>query len=322
MTDTDLPKLVINGNNCEGLGNVSLQDVVMHNFCVPADQGKIQAWLDRTFAEPSGGAVRYTAVGGQIFLGFAEIGQLTNLDGPTAGHGWTSEIDVTVWLLAHSEQADGLGLRWIPAYLFVDSGPALVTGREVWGFPKQLGRFEFEPMPKDPAAARTYRAEGWVISPMGPESPARWATMFEVRPKPETPQRRQDPLATLRALASLAVERLTGDMTAFSASIATSLGAGVGTMAMLKQTPDTAQPALAAFQAIVETDARVTKLRGAGLTHDAYQVRVTSFDSHPYFKELGIASDWLDVEHGMWVDFDFEQQLGADIWRAGAGPQG
>ena len=313
---TDLPPMVINGNLYEGLGNALLHDVVVHNFCVPADKAKIQAWLDRTFAEPSGGAVRYTALGAQVFLGIAEIGHLTNVDGPSAGHGWTSEIDITIWLLAHSEQDDGPGVRWIPAYLFVDSGPALVSGREIWGFPKQLGRFYFDPLTPDCGAARNFRAEGWVIDPRGPENRAHWATMFEVRPKPAAQPKRQGPLGSLIDLAGLVVGRLTEDMADFGGRIATMLHAGDVTMAFLKQFPDTQTPTRACYQAVVEAHAKVKALRGAGLTDDPYEVRIATFASHPFLSELGISSDWQDVGHGLWMDFDFEQQLGQELWRA------
>ncbi len=312
---TQLPPYVINGNLYDALAPVQLLDVVMHNFCVPADGAKLQAWLDRTFSAPSGGAVQYAAVSDKIFFSVAQIGKLYNVYPNHPAQGYTSEIDVTLWILAHRVDDGLFALRWIPAYLFVDSGPALVTGREIWGFPKQLGRFDFSAQNPDPSASRTFNAEGFVVSPYGPNSPARWATMFEARPVSATPTPGKGSiLGNLEDLAKTAVNRLTNGMTAIAGKLTTTMVGGGMTMALLKQFPDAVDPNLACYQAIVEADATVTDFKGGGLTSDDYEVRITTFDSHPYFSELGISPDWQEVGQGIWMNFDFHQALGTVIW--------
>lgn len=312
---TALPPYVINGNLYDALNTVQLENVVMHSFCVPADKARLQAWLDRTFAGPSGGAVRYEVMGDKVFLGVAEIGKLYTLENDGSHKGYTSEIDITIWILARRLDDGLMALRWIPAYLFVDSGPALVSGREVWGFPKQLGRFAFSAQGEPGGGARTFSADGWVVSPYGPESKARWAPMFEVRPK--APAQKSGLLATLEALAEKAVDRLADDLMNFAGSISAALKTGTMTMAFLKQFPDAARPRSACYQAVVEAVATVTKLRGSGLTDDHYELRILTYDTHPYLSELGISSDWQDVGQGIWMDFDFQQHLGTEQWRAG-----
>lgn len=313
---SELPPYVINGNLYDALAPVHLEDVVMHNFCVQANAAKLQAWLDRTFSDPTGGAVRYEVMGDKVFLGIAEIGKIYTLEPGGGSRGRTSEIDITIWILARRLDDGLMAMRWIPAYLFVDSGPALVSGREVWGFPKQLGRFDFGPRGKDGGSARTFKADGWVVSPFGPESKARWAPMFEVRPK--GPGHKSGLLGTLEALAEKAIDRLADDLMTFAGSVSTALKAGTMTMAFLKQFPDAAVPTRACYQAAVEATATVTKLRGSGLTDDHYELRVITYDTHPYLSELGISPDWQDVGQGIWMDFDFMQHLGAEQWRAGA----
>ena len=316
---SQLPTYVIDGNLYDGLGAVQLSDVVMHNFCVPADSAKLQAWLDRTFAQPSGGAVAYRVLGDRVFLSFAEIGRLALIGPGNEARGYTSEIDVTIWILAQREGLGLGGIRWIPAYLFVDSGPALVSGREVWGFPKQLGRFDFQPpRPAPGCGPRTFTMDGWVVSPYGADSPARWATMFEARPAaPATPS---GVFGSLELLADKAVERLTGDLVGVAGRAREALGQGGMTMAFLKQFPDAADPFRACYQAVVEAAATINNLRGTGLTDDHYEVRITSFATHPYLHELGVAEGWQAVGQGIWVDFDFIQALGKPVWTASTAP--
>ncbi|HEY2051871.1 MAG TPA: hypothetical protein VGH03_21235 [Caulobacteraceae bacterium] len=308
---SELPAYVKDGNLYDGLGAVQLDGVNMHNFCLPADGAKLQAWLDKTFLAPKG--VKYRALGDRVFLGIAEIQKLYLLN-EHPSRGWTSEIDITIWILAQREGEGGLALRWIPAYLFVDSGPALCTGREVWGFPKQLGRFDFSPKGPDPAAARTFAADGWVVDVYGPQSQAHWAPMFEVRPA--APVRREGILGSLEELGRKAVERLNGDLVSAAGRIQSAIGMGEMTMAFLKQFPDCANPNRACYQEVVEAKATVTGHSASGLTHDAYEVRVISYDSHPYLDELGISSDWQQVGQGFWMQFDFQQDLGAVVRQA------
>jgi hypothetical protein len=312
---SDLPPYVINGNLYDALAEPHLEGVVMHAFCVPADRTRLQAWLDRTFADPTHGEVRYEVMGDKVFLGIAEIDRIYTLERNGAARGYTSEVDLAIWIMARRIDDSLFTPRWIPAYLFVDSGPAMVSGREVWGFPKQLGRFDFSPPAREGGGARTFKAEGWVVSPFGPTSKARWAPMFEVRPR--APAGKSGLLGTLEALAAKVVDRVADDLMTFAGGVSTALRAGTMTMAFLKQFPDAAQPTRACYQAAVEATATVTKLRGSGLTDDHYDLRIVSYDTHPYLAELGISSEWQDVGQGIWMDFDFLLHLGEEQWRAG-----
>ena len=313
-----LPPLVITGNRIDALGPVQLQGVAMHSFCVGADRAKVQALLDKTFAAPSGGAVAYEAIGDKVFLSFAEISKLYAVDGVEKDHGVSSEIDVTIWVMARRLHDGLIALRWIPVYLFVDNGPAMASGREVWGFPKQLGRFDFSPSAANRGAARIFHVDGFVLSPFAATSETRWAPMIEVRPTASVKDSPQGgAIETLEAFAEKALARLTDGFASIFGKLQTALGSGAMTMAFLKQFPDAANPMTACYQGIIEAEARVTSLRGAGLTDDSYRLRITSFDSQPFLAELGIAPDWQEVGQGVWVDFDFELDLGAEVWRAG-----
>ncbi len=316
---TDLPPYVILGNLYDALSAAQLSDVVMHSFCVQADRTKLQAWLDRAFATPSGGAVRYEAVGDKVFLSFAEIGQARGAGKQGGRDGYVGEIDTTIWLMARRLDDGLFALRWIPVYLFVDSGTAQATGREVWGFPKQLGEFDFTPQKPDRAAPRTFDVKALVVETFAPGSKASWHPIFEARPLDvRGGGHGGGVLATLEAFAEKAVSRLTDGFASIALKLQETLGGGGMVMAMLKQFPDAADPTRACYQGIIEAHAVINGFRGSGLTDNHYEVRVTSYASHPFLDELGISADWQDVGQGVWMDFDFEQHLGAEIWRATA----
>ncbi len=314
---TGLPPYVILGNLYLSLGAAQLSDVVMHSFCIGADKAKLQAWLDKAFATPSGGAVQYQAVGDKLFLSYAEIGQARGAGRGGGLDGYVGEIDTTIWLLARRVDDGLFALRWIPVYLFVDSGTAQATGREVWGFPKQLGKFDFTPQEPDRGAPRNYGVKALVVEKFAPESQATWQTIFETRPIMAAGGGHGGGiLGSLEAFAEKVVTRLTNGFAAIAGKLQEALGAGGMTMVMLKQFPDATDPTRACYQGIIEADAVINGYRGSGLTDNHYEVRVTSFASHPFLDELGISADWQDVGQGVWIDFDFEQHLGTEVWQA------
>jgi hypothetical protein len=309
------PPYVVLGNLFVLLGAAQLSDVVMHNFCVEADRAKLQAWLDKAFSEPSNGAVRYEAVGDRLFLSFVETGQAR---GAGRDDGYYGEIETIVWLLARRLDDGLLALRWIPVYLFVDSGTAQASGREVWGFPKQIGRAQFTAQGPHPSAPRAFAVDALVMKAFSQDSKATYSTIFEARPLVgQTGDPPGGLLGSLKSLAETAVSRLTGAFTSISVQLHKAFGEGEMVMVFLKQFPDAADPTRACYQGIIEAQAKVNGFRGAGLTDTPYEVRITSYASHPFLAELGLKEGWQGVGQGVWVDFDFEQHLGAEVWRAG-----
>jgi hypothetical protein len=310
-----LPPLVLTGNRIDALGPLNLYGAMLHSFCVPADQVKIQALLDKMFSVPSQGAVRYEAVGDKVFVSFAEIDRIVALDALEKNHGSSSEIDVTVWTIARRLDDGLFALRFIPVYLFVDNGPAMASGREVWGFPKQLAQFDFTPRLLNGDSGRTFNINGYVLSPFAPDTRAAWAPLCEA--KPDTPQSGgSNILDSLEALAVVLLERLGDGFAGIAGALTTILGAGNGSMAFLKQFPDAADPFSACYQGIIEAPCSVLAIRSAGLTDSTYQLRLLSYASLPFLDELGITPDWQNVGRGIWVDFDFTLGLGTEVWRA------
>jgi hypothetical protein len=310
------PPLVLTAERLTGFPPSNQTNCLLHTFCVDGDEGKIQATLDGAFAVPSGRLVRYEAIGSKLFLSIAEIGRMSSLDPVDAPRGWMSEIDVTIWALAR--RAGGLELRWIPLWLFVDAPPALATGREVYGFPKQFGRFNFSPQGED---ARRFLTSAFALAEFTADTRADWAPLIDCAPSDAPPEADAGGIwRGLEALAQGAVGRLRRSLAAVEEPLLdaalTNLRLGRSTLAFLKQFPDAADPHRACYQAIIEADCTVTQLRSARLTNQAYRLVFHPCASHPFTDQLGIAAGPQDVGHGVVVDFDFELSLGREAWRA------
>jgi hypothetical protein len=311
-----LPPLILLPGRQTGLPPSMQQGCTMHTFLVDGDLTKIQAALDAAFATASNGAVRYMALSSKLCLSVAEIDKIYSLDPHDERRGWLSETDVTVWVLANREgTAD---VRWIPLWLFVDTGAAMATGREVYGFPKQIGQFEFSPKT---APARRFLTRALVLTVFSPQTQAEELPVIDIEPGPapegDAPA---TTFASLEELAQHAADRLRDAAVPPEAGLLEQarrdLIAGGGTMVFLKQFPDVAQAGRACYQAIIEAPATMSVFRTAWITPQPYRVRFWSYDSHPFFHQLGISPEPQDVGHGMGVELDFPVGLGTEIWKA------
>ena len=315
------------GNRLVGHGPYLHSKVKLHSFGLEADKARIQLLLDRMFAEPSGGEMHYRALSSKIFVTFANIGEVRSDTEPNRG--FLPEVDVAMWIIAMRKN-NPLRLRWIPVYLFVDSAPAMGAGREVYGFPKQIGRFE---IPGHAPADERFSATTYVIPSYGAQSTGSWEPVLEFEPdrgvlaatdaSPAEDATRatdaspewQDAKQGFTAFQ----QRFLPDIPEEDDEVVSSLGAALKlkvTMAFLKQFPEIHDTRLACYQSIIEASASVEGWRRGGFTESRFRGRALSYSTHPFLEELGLAPDWQDVGRGMWVDYDFRMHLGNTVWRA------
>jgi hypothetical protein len=310
------PDYVQAPNRAVGFGPYVQTGGWLHTFCVRGDREKIDAFLHAMFAAPSGGAVVYEAVTAQLFVSFARFAQVRADGAADRGRGVIPESDVAVWALARRRGGPLFDFVWIPLFLFVDDSSAMATGREVYGFPKQIGRIK---LPETaPPSDGPFSVEAVVLDPFAPDTVARRAPLFEFHRS-----RAADPVAEAESVAGRLLVRLASTLVeAEREALGKALGGSAPfldmpvTMAFLKQFPDTADPTKACFQAIVEAKARTRKVNGANWTEGHFEGRVWSYDSHPFAEALGIASGLHDVGPALWASFDFVMELGREIWTA------
>lgn len=317
-----LPPYVSTGDRIVGWGPYLQQGTILHNFCVTGEKDRIQQKLDTMFAEPSGGEVRYRPITSKLFLSVAEIARIVPQNPVDYNRGGVSEIDVTIWAVAHREGTGPLEMRWIPLFLAVDNDWAMATGREVYGFPKEIGIFKFDPQTPNPADGRSFHVEAFAIPHFSPKSTPTWLPLFEITPQESDPDEPKGFWDKLEHFADEAVERLGEAVVDLSLKVASeqaiarAIKGEAVILPFLKQFPDVADPTRACYQAIVEAPTTINVFRRGGVTQPQYQVMVHSYDSHPFYKELGIKPEVQDVGRGMWVDFDFTMDLGKVLWQA------
>jgi hypothetical protein len=228
---------------------------------------------------------------------------------------------------------------WGIPYMFVDQALALVGGREVYGFPKQLGMIDV-PRRGSAKTPKQLTIRSVTVDRYVPTSMAADRLVVSVeRPGPQTPLQQAwnsfgdalsqlidltledlghdlkggDPALWLRRLLRDALQRAEDvpvDLQFFKHLLEEN-----APMLLLKQFRDAHVPGAACYQALVLVNMRVERLRAGGMLPRDYQIRIEDLDGEPICRELGIERS-CTPRLAFWLDFDFLVDLGEILWEA------
>jgi hypothetical protein len=293
-------------------GEVAMRPPLAHRrthmrcFWFRADRERLAALCDLAFAGPSGGAVPVEPLGDGVALVWAEIAEIRSLHPLDAAKGCASEVDVALWIPVK------LGSRtvWYIPWLWVDSDLALILGREMYGFPKRLGRFSAPP----PGVAGPLRIEGLTVAGHGEDRRAAMGTVLEVRPAEARRRSRVRDVASVFSLSGML------DPLQWIATARTwRTGERPRTdLVFLRQLRDVEDPGRAAFQEIVEAPCEVEAIHSGGLLPDPYELILPRNASLPIADALGLRIDGHPIEAAFEVTFDFVVGGGKTLWRSEA----
>jgi uncharacterized protein with NAD-binding domain and iron-sulfur cluster len=309
---------------------LELRGVDLSGYVVDADLDALETLCRRQLDEPAGGRARYVPLVPKVLLVAARIDQATSADEQDRDKGHLPEIDVGFWVPVGVLEPEANGeyrlvdLAWFLPYLWVDNPWAMVTGREIYGFPKSLGRFE---LPGGDGSGRL-AVSTLALHPHRAVTSAREALVFELR-------RKDDGAHGIRRMwneAKDAVGELFGgvvrprdvwnlmraehvDAPDLFGHLFEHLGAGSVPMVFLKQFRDVADPSRACYRRVVTARAEVKpgSVRGAGLLRGDYVLHLAALDSHPVARDLGLRVGETHIDHAFRVEFDFTMQAGREV---------
>lgn len=290
-------------------------------FLVPVDRPRIAALCNR-YLNWTGQFV-FEPIVGHVALVFADIESTFSTDPSYIGRGTMSERDVSFWVPVRSPTAGAPPLSWFLPYIWVDNGIAMAAGREVYGFPKEVGDLVI------PAAGAT---------------PARFAVDTDVIPRfgvppdvgPDGPRAVRRNVVTVVPSAGGAPPPLAGTVgemlrhllkvvlsdRAEDAAINWLLGALHASVPMLflKQFRDVGDGRRACYKALVKATSVPQNVRGGGILPGTFDVTIRGYASHPIVRDLGLGDDPGEATMrgctGFFVDFDFLMERGVELFRA------
>jgi hypothetical protein len=250
---------------------------MLHGFLVGSDGDRLQALLDATLNRVPG--MRFEAVGNHVLFTALYVDAVTSTSGHWADRGLASESDVGLWLLTRGGRVGQQErLRWWPTYLFVDSGPALAIGREIYGFPKHMARIvrQTEDLNADPRVeVRTL-----FFRDSHPTARPSDAALLTVRCEPESLG--DDGLVTLASIEANLVKW-------FPQVDDLQLPYLAMPMVMLRQLRDWDDPDRAIVQSLAALEIATIGLPKPGIILSPAELVIQASDSHPIRQQLALA---------------------------------
>jgi Acetoacetate decarboxylase (ADC) len=312
-----MPAYIERGGEQELLPPCGLYGSQFYVFILQGNRVNLQNLLDRLFNQPSGGALNYEAFSSYVAVMFTHVDRLTSAE---PAQGWAAYGDIAMWVPVIDRQGILPSFKMYPVYMVVDNGSTMATGREIYGFPKEMGWFLEPQIPEfigDLAVDVTgYRADS-------PTKQSIRSRLYSVQRDTGNAPAAFNPLASARAVldeveramtllhrASLEDEFIVGfDIFKNMFSIP-ALG--------LKQIRDIQTPSNAVFRSVVEAPLGITKFRDARLLTDKYTFTLNDLASHPVANDTGLKIGAQDVVLAFWLFADFELGVGRTNWQSPA----
>jgi uncharacterized protein with NAD-binding domain and iron-sulfur cluster len=320
MSQDPRPYYIERGGELVWRQPIALAGCSLQGLFLDADPACLKTVLDRYLNGPAGGAVDYRPLGARVALVFAHMTHAGSADARDRALGTMPETDVGFWILCADHRHVIPRPAWFLHYVFVDSPFAMAIGREVWGFDKSLGSFDFSGgFPQGgPLGVSTIGVERFAPDAVGERLPLLHVRRAEpgARPAVDPAWRSHDDglRDVVRGLELPGVE---------SAVELASHVAGLtrAPMVFLKQFRDAAEPTRACYQAVVEAPARLTTWRRGGLLTDPWEVELHDLESCPVARELGLTVGVQPARLPFFADFDFVMESATRVIEGVAGPE-
>jgi hypothetical protein len=291
----------------------------MYAFLVPGDRAKMQAFVDAQLNVPAARPLHYRVIGSHVVAVFLSADRLTSEKQQV---GWVPDHEFALFMILVAFDGDTpKRLLTYNPYIVVDTGIAMTSGRESWGFPKEPGRVTIPDM-RD--RDRRFIAQARLFPKLSNEIEGVLQPWFQVRShgpweENQVPESHWGSTGEARR----GIEELLGVMedepwdgaVDLVKAFARDLAAHEVPQVNLKQFRDAADAGTACYQAIIESTSRIQKFHGGGLLLGKYVSRVTPAESHPLAEDLGLASTG-DCGPGFWIRVDFTADPGKEVWKA------
>lgn len=309
-----------------------LSDSKMAVFFLDCVATQLNELLDTYINKPSNGLYNYRCMSanGKSFTVMIQA-QMTvdvkNPDGMLYGNERYSEL--SFWIPCYDRNAFKSG-EFRPAlflpWLFPDSFTAIATGREMYGFRKQLANFRY-PSGKLDLARPEFAASMTGFKKFGPGSMGQVYDVVSLFDTGEAPIDRV--LDETEAAAADVIERflgkrwLCGETGEELGEIANDFLADCPAI-FLKQFPSIGDAQTAQVRSITAAPFKLLKFRGAFPWLDLhglkkFNLRFEKLASHPFMQQLGLTpkssgpdADVVSVS-GFWMDLDFQLETGTTM---------
>ncbi|MBC1223045.1 hypothetical protein GNF10_10650 [Nostoc sp. UCD121] len=305
----------------------------MYGFVVEGSMAKLQEVCDKYLNDPNNGEIEYRPAMNYLVLTFNKIDSLSSIYPPDYDKGTVHEEEAIFWMLTVVGKRVGPlfiaeRLAWFMPYVYVNNSPILVSGREVYGFFKELGLFQIPELNQEPDL---FTVDTLVFKEFSPTSQSIDARLLEVQ-RINTGEKHQaintwDTFEeAARAIASLLFDNneilIPGLQLPFN--LLEYLLEKIVPLVTLKQIRDVENSKKACYQALIESPMQLQTFYGGELFGDQFQLKINNFASQPIVQDLGLHKGYpagsesitIPVKLGFVLHFDFTLKDGKAVWQA------
>lgn len=326
---SDLPEYVVRGGAQTFAPPILAQGTHMTCFGLRAAPKALQAIADRYLNGPASRQtdLRYHAVGNLVFLAHAPMDHISVTSAVDRDKGWMKETDVAFWMLLVSGRGSGANFKpesiaWFMPYVWVDVTTAVATGREVFGFPKEMSWLKGPSSPSDPLFLEL---STMVLPKYTPETEIVKQPLLRIAKK----NVHESAIGEAFEGAEDLVEAIAGAFHSdekgvevggmgFWINLLELLARGDVPLVFLKEFRDVANPQRACYQRVVGAPCVVKKFHGGYPLLGGYDVTMIDYQSHPLAKDFGFGTPsggqlTLQSQLTFHVNFDFQLDLGQEV---------
>jgi hypothetical protein len=288
------------------------KDARLAAFLFSADLDRLATLCDNTLNASDSFAYKYIPITSKVMLVFADM-LVSSRDERDAQAGLIPETEVSFWVLTVAMQKTRSAyvphhLAWFLPYLLVDEGAAIATGREVFGFNKQLAQFQKPGQIQKP----DFTADVLGFKQFGADSVARKERLLELKAPADSSQSRD-----FDSIKSTMADELLKNMR-------TGLGGGLVEFAarvindhiplvFLKQFRDAQNTKKACYQRLIEAPLKVETFYEGGIFLQPHVLNIAPLASHPFAKNLGLQEAEQKSTLGAWMKVDFVLEHGVEM---------
>jgi hypothetical protein len=284
-----------------------------YGFVLDADEAKLQDYCDRMFNIPSGGEVSVKPAGAYVLLVFCDLPELTAKNPPYSNYGKFSEGECAIWLLVVDEKRERMFFAF--PYIWVNNEYALAMGRELYGFPKGMAKFE---IPVNAETADRFVMNTLVVEKFGAAARGETKNLIEINRVSTIGHGSvwkgiKNGMAAMWDL--LKGQGLMNDFRLMTNEFKDAIHLKIPFI-FLKQFRDVADGSKACYQSIIEVACGMTHFESGGLLSGDYEIDILDCDSAPMRQSLGLADGKIKPTLSFWCRFNFEIGDGTEVWNA------
>jgi hypothetical protein len=307
-----MPEYIDRGSNQSLIAPVALDGTQFYIFLIKGDKDSLQKFLDRIFNDPSSNNLKYEPFLDYVVVMFTHVERLASSQ---PNQGWAAYGDIAMWVPIIDKTNLIPQFKMYPAYMVVDNSSTMATGRETYGFPKEMGFFT---QPHSPEFIGNFTVDvlGYKAdNPTQQNIPNRLWQVVRETGNDDQPQFKQvEDLKTLFKEMETLVEEL-------DQNLREEFWMGLNLLANLLSIPalglqeirDIQNVHQAAFQAIVEAPLSMKHFRSAKIFLDKYSFILNDLVTHPVAADTGLKIGPQDVVFAFWLYADFELGTGQVI---------